>query len=171
METAREDVAELIAANAPVAPAPQPTPAPTPVPQPTPTPAKELYRIRKSWDNAKSQIGAYSSLTNAKLACDKAGIEYSVFDSTGKKVYPEDVIESPEPTPTPAAPIPEPTPAKKLPRLVRITGSVVNVRNGASLNHKVRTQVRKNEVYTIIAEQDGWGKLKSGAGWICLEYT
>lgn len=43
-----------------------------------------LYRIRKSWKDAASQIGAYSSLDNAKKAC-KAG--YTVFDETGKAVY------------------------------------------------------------------------------------
>ncbi len=45
---------------------------------------KQLYRVRKSWNNAKSQIGAFASLSNAKKAC-KAG--YSVFDSNGKIVY------------------------------------------------------------------------------------
>lgn len=55
----------------------------------TPTPsapaAKQLYRVRKSRSDAKSQIGAFSSLENAKKAC-KAG--YAVFDSSGKQVYP-----------------------------------------------------------------------------------
>ena len=46
---------------------------------------KQLYRVRKSWSDAKSQIGAFSSLENAKKAC-KAG--YVVFDSNGKQVYP-----------------------------------------------------------------------------------
>ena len=50
------------------------------------TPAtKQLYRVRKSWSDAKSQIGAFSSLENAKKVC-KAG--YAVFDSNGKQVYP-----------------------------------------------------------------------------------
>lgn len=44
-----------------------------------------LYRIRKTWEDASSQIGAYSTLDAAKKAC-KSG--YSVFDSAGKKVYP-----------------------------------------------------------------------------------
>ena len=36
----------------------------------TPTPAtKQLYRVRKTWTDAKSQIGAFSSLENAKKAC------------------------------------------------------------------------------------------------------
>ena len=46
---------------------------------------KALYRVRVSWDNAKSQIGAFSSLENAKKAC-KTG--YFVFDANGKVVYP-----------------------------------------------------------------------------------
>lgn len=44
-----------------------------------------LYRVRKSWSDSKSQIGAYSILENAKKAC-KSG--YFVFDSNGKVVYP-----------------------------------------------------------------------------------
>ena len=46
---------------------------------------KQLYRVRKSWADAKSQLGAYSSLENAKKAC-KVG--YYVFDANGKVVYP-----------------------------------------------------------------------------------
>ena len=46
---------------------------------------KALYRVRVSWDNAKSQIGAFSSLENAKKAC-KTG--YIVFDANGKVIYP-----------------------------------------------------------------------------------
>ena len=44
----------------------------------------QIYRIRKTWADAKSQIGAYSSLENAKKACNSG---YSVFDSSGKAVY------------------------------------------------------------------------------------
>jgi len=43
-----------------------------------------IYRVRKSWSDAKSQIGAFSSLDNAKKAC-KTG--YSVFDENGAVVY------------------------------------------------------------------------------------
>lgn len=50
-----------------------------------PSPAKQLYRVRKSWTDVKSQIGAFSSLENAKKVC-KAG--YAAFDSNGKQVYP-----------------------------------------------------------------------------------
>lgn len=44
----------------------------------------EIYRVRKSWSDTASQIGAYSSLDNAKKAC-KVG--YTVYDNNGKAVY------------------------------------------------------------------------------------
>lgn len=50
-----------------------------------------LYRVRKSWKDAKSQIGAYSSLDNAKKACP-AG--YAVYDESGKEVYSRVVADS-----------------------------------------------------------------------------
>ncbi len=54
---------------------------------------------------------------------------------------------------------------------VKINTDVLNVRNGAGTNYKINTSVKKNEVYTIVQEKSGWGKLKSGAGWIKLSYT
>ena len=44
----------------------------------------KLYRVRKSWDDAKSQTGAYASLENAKNNC---GFGYTVYDWNGKAVY------------------------------------------------------------------------------------
>jgi N-acetylmuramoyl-L-alanine amidase len=61
--------------------------------------------------------------------------------------------------------------ASGLPYKVRITASALNVRAGAGTSYKVKAVVHKNEVYTIVDEQNGWGKLKSGAGWISLKYT
>lgn len=49
----------------------------------TPT-STQMYRIRKTWADSKSQIGAYSNLENAKKAC-KSG--YTVFDNNGNAVY------------------------------------------------------------------------------------
>lgn len=57
------------------------------------------------------------------------------------------------------------------PYLVKINTAVLNVRNGAGTNHKINTTVKRGEVYTIVDEANGWGKLKSGAGWIKLSYT
>lgn len=54
----------------------------------TPTPAPQttsvIYRIRKTWDDAKSQYGAYANLDSAKKMCPEG---YSVFDPSGKVVY------------------------------------------------------------------------------------
>ena len=81
MDTMRNDIAALLeekpAESLPV------TPTPT-----TPT-TNEIYRIRKSWSDISSQIGAYTSLERAKEACDNAGAGYYVFDSTGIAVYPD----------------------------------------------------------------------------------
>ena len=55
--------------------------------------------------------------------------------------------------------------------VVKITGDVVNVRAGAGTNYRINTQVKQNQLYTIVDEKDGWGKMKNGSGWICLDYT
>lgn len=58
---------------------------------------QKLYRVRTSWTDAKSQKGAFSSLTNAKECCQSAGAGYKVFDWDGKEVY---AYASPATTPT-----------------------------------------------------------------------
>jgi N-acetylmuramoyl-L-alanine amidase len=58
------------------------------------------------------------------------------------------------------------------PYLVMVTANSLNVRNGAGTQYKITTAIKKGQVYTIIDEKNGWGKLKSGTGWIYLdEYT
>lgn len=55
------------------------------------------YRVRKDWEDKSSQIGAYTSIDNAKRACDKAGEEYFVFDESGNTLYPEKAQEAEKP--------------------------------------------------------------------------
>ena len=61
--------------------------------------------------------------------------------------------------------------------IVRITSSNgVNIRKGPGTNYDVNGAVPKGGAYTIVDEKSGagaakWGKLKSGAGWIALDYT
>ena len=190
----------------------------------------ETYRVRKSWEDSKSQIGAYTNLDNAKKACDKAGTGYEVYNSKGIAIYPEivepvsksnfkvgDVVKLiPGSTYSSGNSIPSWLFRSKLyvreirkngdivistqktgavtgvvhasdlvaysssieiskpdftPYLIRVTADVLNVRSGAGTNYKITTQVKKNELYTIVAESGKWGKLKSGAGWICLDYV
>lgn len=191
-------------------------------------PATEMYRVRKAWTDSNSQIGAYTSLENAKKACDKAGAAYKVFDSKGNIVYPKkqneitykvgDAIKLLDnATYTSGKPIPKWVFSSKLyvrgvyengnivfstqktgavtgvvspnfvipyetnvnnstieifkPYIVKITADVLNVRAGAGTQYKITTQVKKNCLFTIVAEKGKWGKLKSGAGWIHLDYT
>lgn len=54
---------------------------------------------------------------------------------------------------------------------VKITADVLNVRSGPSTDYPVVTTVKENYIFTIVAEKNGWGQLKSGAGWIKLSYT
>lgn len=70
-----------------------------------------------------------------------------------------------------STPTQEPAQSATTNYLVRVTADVLNVRDGAGTNYRVNTTVRQNEVYTIVETQGNWGKLKSGAGWICLDYV
>ena len=55
----------------------------------TPIKKQEVkYRVRKSWEDEKSQVGAYEDLENAKKACDKAGKGYEVYNAEGVAIYP-----------------------------------------------------------------------------------
>ncbi len=53
----------------------------------SPKPAGQLYRVRKTWADANSQIGAFSDLENA-IALANRHPGYKVFDATGNPVYP-----------------------------------------------------------------------------------
>ena len=50
------------------------------------TTVDKYYRIRKTWGDSKSQIGAYKSLENAKKEWKQG---YTIYDWNGKAVYPE----------------------------------------------------------------------------------
>ncbi len=61
------------------------------------------------------------------------------------------------------------------PYMVITTCDALNIRSGAGTNYRVTGTIsekegRKNK-YTITEEKNGWGRLKSGAGWIYLKYT
>lgn len=57
------------------------------------------------------------------------------------------------------------------PYIIKVNTDVLNYRTGAGVNYPIAGKIKRNERYTIVAEKDGWGKLKSGAGWINLKYT
>src|SRR5699024_7748464 len=58
---------------------------------------------------------------------------------------------------------------------VQVTASDLNIRTGPGTNYGSKGFIKPG-VYTIVAEASGtgaskWGKLKSGAGWISLDYV
>lgn len=63
------------------------------------------------------------------------------------------------------------------PYRVKVTVDALNIRKGAGTNHASTGCIRDKGVYTIVEESagqgstKGWGKLKSGAGWISLDYA
>lgn len=75
-----------------------------------------------------------------------------------------------EPTPT----VPEDTSGFKA-YTVKVTVADLNIRSGPGTNYSSKGHIEPG-VYTIVEESTGqgatlWGKLKSGAGWISLDFT
>lgn len=65
-------------------------------------------------------------------------------------------------------------PEKELPYAVRVTTTNLKIRKGPGTNY-AKVGLVKPGVYTIVSEAIGkgatmWGKLKSGAGWVSLDY-
>lgn len=54
---------------------------------------------------------------------------------------------------------------------VKVTANVLNVRANPGTASKIVGQITDHGVYTIVAVDGKWGKLKSGMGWIALRYT
>lgn len=117
----------------------------------------QMYRVRKTWADASTQKGAFTSLENAKKCADQNS-GYSVFDSSGNKVYPAETSSSS---------------GTSCNYTVKILVSDLNYRDAPGTEGtKVLGQLKKGYKYTVVEEKtvDGvkWGKLKSGAGWFSL---
>ena len=112
------------------------------------------YRVRKSWTEKSSQIGAFTVFQNAKNCVD-ANPGYAAFDDNGNQVYPA-VAQTIEPY------------------LVKVSIDDLNYRKGPSTSYASWGYIPVG-VYTIVDEQDGWGLLKAYAdkrnGWISLAYA
>ena len=54
---------------------------------------------------------------------------------------------------------------------VKVITDALNIRAGAGTNYKINGCIKDQGVYTIVETKNGWGKLKSGQGWICLQYA
>ena len=115
------------------------------------------YRVRKTWADSKTQKGTYKILDNAKKCADQ-NPGYKVFDADGNVVYEPKATE----------------PAVKVPFLVKVSISDLNIRQGAGTDYD-RVLFCPPGVYTIVTTSSGagaslWGKLKSGIGWLSLDF-
>ena len=55
--------------------------------------------------------------------------------------------------------------------LIKVTAGTLNIRSGPGTAYNIVGKIRDQGVYTIVSERGSWGELKSGAGWISLNYT
>ena len=55
--------------------------------------------------------------------------------------------------------------------LVKINTDALNIRKGPGTSYAIAGCIRDRGTYTIVKQNGNWGYLKSGAGWICLDYT
>ena len=127
--------------------------------------SNSLYRVRKTWEDSKTQKGAYKILENAKKCAD-ANPGYTVFNADGKAVYSPSVE-----TESAVAP------ASGVPFQVKIDITDLNIRTGPGTNYAKTGKFTGAGVFTITEVKDGpgstkgWGRLKSNAGWVALEFT
>ena len=124
---------------------------------------KHYYRVRKTWADAASQIGAYDVLENAKAMVDQHP-GYVVFDWSGNAVYAATVSSKGGMT------------NADCPFTVKVNIADLNIRKGAGTNTAKTGQFTGIGVFTITQVKSGkgsdagWGRLKRGAGWISLDY-
>ena len=124
----------------------------------------KYYRVRKSWEDAKSQLGAYSVFDNAKAMADKHP-EYKVYDWNGRAVYGAEVSGGASGMTNADCPF-----------MVKVSIDDLNIRKGAGTNAAKTGMYTGVGVFTIMEVKSGkgsdagWGRLKSGAGWISLDF-
>lgn len=54
---------------------------------------------------------------------------------------------------------------------VKVTADILNIRSGPGTDYLINGTIKDQGTYTIVERKNGWGRLKSGIGWICLKYT
>lgn len=152
-------------------------PTPTPTPVPTPTPSKKYptapftvdvlvpdLNIRKSPNGDKT--GKYTGkgkFTITQVSNDwgklKSGAGW-IYLANSSYVKVNDSVQA-----AAAAP--------KIDNsfLVQVTANVLNIRKGPGTNYAKTGAITDRGRYIIVETRNGWGRLKSGAGWISLAYT
>ena len=54
---------------------------------------------------------------------------------------------------------------------VKVTATALNIRKGPGMKYAINGVITDKGIYTIVDTSGDWGKLKSGAGWISLNYV
>ncbi len=118
------------------------------------------YRVRKSWSDKSSQIGAFRNLQYAK-ACVDAHPGYAAFNEEGIQVYP--IISQQE-----------------VPFLIRVGKDTIPIFTGPGSDYALTGNNTGHGVFTIVEVSagegsiQGWGLLKAYSdkenGWINLDH-
>ena len=130
------------------------------------------YRVRKTWKDSKTQKGAYKILANAKKCADE-NPGYKVFDADVNVVYDPAGNKDSGGGNSGAS---GSSASVKVPFQVKVSIHDLNIRTGAGMGY-ARTQFIPVGIYTIVevksgkGSKKGWGRLKSGAGWIALDHV
>ena len=90
------------------------------------------YRVRKTWKNADSQVGAFKTLKQAKQ-CANQYVGYRVYNTSGKKVYV----------------------SAKLPYRVQVKTGSIPVRKGPTKTCRSMKQISKG-TFEITEEKNGF---------------
>ena len=54
---------------------------------------------------------------------------------------------------------------------VKVTSNDLNIRRGPGTKYSITGRITDCGIYTIVEISNNWGRLRSGLGWICLDYT
>lgn len=109
--------------------------------------------IKKNWIVSEikgNRVLIDKSTDGQNSICSPINAKFlTVIDSASESLEPENVFTS---------------------YIVKVTTSALNIRTGPGTNYRIAGVIRDKGAYTIVEEKSGWGKLKSGAGWISLNY-
>lgn len=134
----------------------------------------ERYKITPHYDGTKK-----GTITMHKMFASTTcpGPYLSKLIESGQ--FEKDIIAKMNSNTAKPAPAPAPVTSKPVDNsfLVKITANILKIRKGPGTNYDVVGKIEDKGIYTIVetksgtGSKSGWGKLKSGKGWIALDWT
>lgn len=128
---------------------------------PKPAASTQVYRIRKTWADVASQIGAFSDLALAK-ACVNSHAGFEAYNASGVLVYPVAV-----------KPVVAAKPVIKYPIAKTVIATTLNVRSGHGTNFGIIGEKKKGEKVKVAGpEVNGFSNIYFGnaGGWVSSEF-